>query len=51
MQCAVQCREQAGRCYIEVVFPVQRLEFQGATWFGALLSLKQFLSRRGGTGQ
>lgn len=43
----VQVREKNGRCYIEVVFPIRRLEFEGNTWFHALLSLKHFLSTRG----
>lgn len=43
--CPVQCREQLGRCYIEIVFPHERLEFQGTSWFNALVSLKHHLDR------
>jgi hypothetical protein len=43
----VQVREgDDGRCFIEVVFPQERLEFAGRTWFLALLTLKNHLDRR-----
>jgi hypothetical protein len=42
----VQMREGDGRCFIEVVFPQQRLEFAGRTWFLALLTLKNHLDKR-----
>lgn len=43
----VQVRQNAtGRCEIEVIFPVERLVFEGNTWFYALQSLNSWLTQR-----
>ena len=41
----VTAREKGGRCYLEVAFPWQRLEFAATTWFLAAASLKAHLDK------
>lgn len=41
----VACHERGGYCHIEVVFPGNRLEFHGRTWFLAVAGLKNYLDK------